>query len=339
MKKQPCSVNLFTALCFTAMLLPVCAFGLEPEVAKPSEKTCRIVSWNIELVGERGTPRTDEQLAAVAERMGGFNGSIHVLQEIYDLEILQHIVDEMPGEWDIFYPGNEHAIVYDPNQVRMVRGSIMNPETAYPGKSSSVPVMSVFRAVGIYAEPFMVVSIHCKANSPSTQTEEGLWIAERVGELQGDPDEVRDIILIGDTNGEPDAPPDVQLLGNGLLMRLANEDITDVRDRCVDHCYATGTAYEKFPLQSAMIVGPDFYSETNSVFRETYSDHYPVIVDFKPDSNTDMRLFAPFAKHWLQTGCKVGNDWCGGMDTDYDGQVALDDLAVFVMGWCEDLQQ
>ena len=47
----------------------------------------------------------------------------------------------------------------------------------------------------------------------------------------------------------------------------------------------------------------------------------------------DFRHFARFAEHWLETGCDAGNNWCGGADLDYLGDVDLIDFGLFVEEW------
>jgi len=47
----------------------------------------------------------------------------------------------------------------------------------------------------------------------------------------------------------------------------------------------------------------------------------------------DFEHFARFAEYWLETGCDAGNDWCGGADLDYLGDVDLVDFGLFVEEW------
>ena len=47
----------------------------------------------------------------------------------------------------------------------------------------------------------------------------------------------------------------------------------------------------------------------------------------------DFHHFARFAEWWLATGCNAGNDWCGGADLDYLGDVDSVDLGLFVDEW------
>ena len=43
--------------------------------------------------------------------------------------------------------------------------------------------------------------------------------------------------------------------------------------------------------------------------------------------------FAIFAEHWLQVDCNAGNDWCGGADLDYLGDVDFNDVDLFLDQW------
>jgi hypothetical protein len=45
--------------------------------------------------------------------------------------------------------------------------------------------------------------------------------------------------------------------------------------------------------------------------------------------------FARFADHWLESGCGLGDDWCGGADLNYLGDVNTVDLGLFVDEWLD----
>ena len=47
----------------------------------------------------------------------------------------------------------------------------------------------------------------------------------------------------------------------------------------------------------------------------------------------DFRHFARFADHWLESGCDASDDWCGGADLDFLGDVNSIDLGLFVDEW------
>jgi len=49
----------------------------------------------------------------------------------------------------------------------------------------------------------------------------------------------------------------------------------------------------------------------------------------------DFEHFALFALYWLDTPCDEGNDWCGGADLDYLGDVDLEDIKVLADYWLD----
>jgi len=63
---------------------------------------------------------------------------------------------------------------------------------------------------------------------------------------------------------------------------------------------------------------------------------YEVLGGFWPGGPlciVDFQHFARFADWWLETGCDAGNDWCGGADLNYLGDVDLIDFGLFVEEW------
>ena len=47
----------------------------------------------------------------------------------------------------------------------------------------------------------------------------------------------------------------------------------------------------------------------------------------------DFKHFARFAEWWLETDCNDLNNWCGGADLDYLGDVDSVDFGLFVEEW------
>ncbi len=92
----------------------------------------RVVSWNVEFLGTRNPPRTPEQLAALGERMAGFDASLIVLQEIYDLVVLEAICSYMPGSWEYFNAGKEHVFLYDVEEIELLSGETLTHLSSEP---------------------------------------------------------------------------------------------------------------------------------------------------------------------------------------------------------------
>ena len=51
------------------------------------------------------------------------------------------------------------------------------------------------------------------------------------------------------------------------------------------------------------------------------------------DCSTDVPELAIFVSHWLEDGCGVSNNWCGGADLDHLNDVDLSDFAEFSWYW------
>jgi len=316
----------------------VWSFTTGPGIAEKG--VIRILSWNIEFLGTRSDPcRTLEQLDAIAQRILTFDASVLALQEIYDGSVLEYIRSRMGSSWKIYYAGYENALLYDQNKVELLSAEMLHnlnnpPYTSYPW-AWGTPVSGVFRPVRMYAEPFRVIGIHCHWADADIRAAEGTWLRTKIIEFLEDPQGPNEIFLLGDLNGEPGTPPHPQLQEGNILNLLPKENgnSTHIRGGQIDHCYVTQAGKDRLPKQSAFVIRPEYYGQTPAQFRETYSDHYPIFIDFKPDVHTDFAEFAMFASRWLETGCNLQNNWCDRADLTGDGQVNLNDLREFVTNW------
>ena len=65
-------------------------------------------------------------------------------------------------------------------------------------------------------------------------------------------------------------------------------------------------------------------------------DSYELLGGFWPGGPlciVDFVDFARFAEHWLDGPCNAGNNWCGGADLDYLGDVDFVDMSIFIDEW------
>jgi hypothetical protein len=53
------------------------------------------------------------------------------------------------------------------------------------------------------------------------------------------------------------------------------------------------------------------------------------------DCSTHFADLAVFVSHWLEIGCDVPNNWCGGADLDHIDDVNFKDFAEFAKYWLE----
>jgi len=60
--------------------------------------------------------------------------------------------------------------------------------------------------------------------------------------------------------------------------------------------------------------------------------------DLDMNGYIDLADFGDFAAHWLETGCDLGNSFCGGADINLIDDVGLDDLLILTGNWLEGVQ-
>ncbi|MBN1796204.1 MAG: S8 family serine peptidase [Sedimentisphaerales bacterium] len=125
------------------------------------------------------------------------------------------------------------------------------------------------------------------------------------------------------------------LLGDYYLSQTATgHEGQDEDSPCVDA--GSNTAYNR---------GMNKYTtRTDQVFDTDVVDmgfHHKLSSDVVACKFCDLRLtgfidfedFALFSQHWVANGCSEDNDWCGGADLDFDGQVRHNNLESFADCW------
>lgn len=275
----------------------------------------RVVTWNIENLGNRTPRRTEQQLEDLAQRLLTFEATVIAVQEISAVggnssSALETVLGHMGPAWKIAgETGN--TILYDDSVVELVSfeeldqlrlppfnsfyddypdwenlfGSNGDPFT----NSRSLPSTAVFKTtVSGTGTSFRVISNHFHAGSTSTLAREyeGDAVQSYVQSLLMDVDESPNIIVLGDFNATPPNEPHPQLEENGLLGMLekANSQNTGVLssgNANIDHIYASMSILGQITNQSAFVILPEHYAETPEEFEAVYSDHSPVFIDIK----------------------------------------------------------
>lgn len=250
----------------------------------------RIVTWNIEFLGNRNPRRTLEQRRAIANRIRTFDAAVLVLQEVLRPNTLKEIKTSLGPSWRInasWWQNN--ALLYDTSKVKMLsvvylkyipkeRGAL---GSKWPGPWYRKPISGVFRSVQVDSKSFRVIGVHCHWEKTEVRAAEGLWLSELIETLAENPHEPRDIVLLGDFNEEPGKPPHLSLMGTKHLHLLPkkNGDITHVSGRRLDYIYLSQSLIAKSHEKSCFVIRPEHYNETPAQFDETYSDHLPIFVD------------------------------------------------------------
>jgi endonuclease/exonuclease/phosphatase family metal-dependent hydrolase len=258
------------------------------------EGQIRIVSWNIEKLGDREPPRTPEQLSLLAQRMLTFDAAIFALQEIYVGSVLDTVRSHMGPSWKAYYGGVEYAFLYDETKVELLSAEVIirlsnPPFTVYPRsdfKNVRVPITGVFRPVG-GAGPFRVIVDHF--TGVPYISEEGTWVRLKIIEYLEDVYETDEIFLMGDYNGSPGTAPCNELHEGDILSTLPKENgnnTSAIGNFPIDWFDVTKAAKERVPKQSTFVIRPQYYGETDAEFEATYSDHFPVFADIKISFST-----------------------------------------------------
>ena len=253
----------------------------------------RIVTWNIELLGVREPLRNDAQLQALAERINGFDAAAIALQEIFDEVTFEDLRSRLGENWVAMAGVSENVLLYDTNKVEMLEGGILSELSdsgdPYPRATLWQPVTGVFRKAGANAKPFRIIGIHCQWDNASVRAVEGDWLRLKTIEYLEDPRAVHEIVCLGDTNGtvrQSDGfmgAPNPQLSEGGYLSYLNKEngDVTFILGTRLDHIFVTEQMKPRLAKETCFVIRPSHYGETNTQFRETYSDHFPVFIDIE----------------------------------------------------------
>lgn len=263
------------------------------------------MTWNIEVFNERNEnefhqgnpngPRTDAQLDQLASRILGFDASVIALQEMNQVTALYDLRDRMNGgangSWSVVAnTGQQNALLYNDDKVDLVSSAFVlfktgNGPELYPNEFGfRAPVTGVFTPEGQPDNPFRLIGIHGSFQTEEIRAAQGIWLAEYVDEFLTAPNETDQILLIGDMNGQAvagDAPHD-GIVSMGQLTNVSKSDDqgTTFGGQDIDSVYVTDAAAARLPDPTSYVIRADYYGETTTEFRATYSDHYPVFIDY-----------------------------------------------------------
>ena len=70
-------------------------------------------------------------------------------------------------------------------------------------------------------------------------------------------------------------------------------------------------------------------------FVESDLSEYCLLCDLDSDCDTDFADYAVLASYWQTEGCDASNDWCSGIDLNWDGRIDIYDFAEFSAHWLE----
>ena len=133
--------------------------------------------------------------------------------------------------------------------------------------------------------------------------------------------------------------------GRGIVDLTGLEYALNVASLYVDD----NQIHEIFPISQLTNLA-ELWLEDNTLNTAAYCEYLPQIladnpgIDLRYDPNPNPLTddcsiseeeLVEFSGHWLDDGCGEENNWCGGADLNYSGDVGLDDFAELVKYWME----
>lgn len=343
----------FKAAFMAATLGGSCALMAQEEFPySPGSDQLRIVTWNIENLGNRSPPRSESDLENLAGRLLSFEAPIIAVQEIFSnpggsRPALQTVMEHMGPEWQIAVGDGSNGVLFNSLQVNLVSGEELSVLQAPPYNSfyrdipdwqnlygnngdpfsngRSLPYMGVFQHAQS-ADLFYIISnhFHFGQDLDIIREYEGNAVRLYVEELLAGAGEELLIAVVGDFNAQPGSAPHPQLDSSGELHILVKENSQNTgilsEGANIDHHYLTTAALEKTADQSAFVILPEHYGESPEAFESVYSDHAPVLVDLSLATTTDELILA---SAWSGTWYDPAHDGEGWMIQVLSDQIVL----------------
>ena len=261
----------------------------------PPEGQLRIVIWNIEFLGAREPLRTTEQLDDLSERLLSFEGDIFLLQEISVGSVLENVASNMGPEWVAVTIAVQNAMLYNSSRVELLDSRLMYflsvpGYDVYPGAGNRIPILGRYRLAGTNDVGFDVIGIHFHWSEASINIAEGEAMRLKIEAMLADQNGLGDIIFGGDVNARPEQEAHPWLVSGGVLHRFpkANGDTTTSGGARLDHLFINTEAVRRVPTGTSYVIRPEHYGETNQEWDATYSDHFPVFIDYIPNRDHDL---------------------------------------------------
>ncbi len=286
------------------------ASWLATTVVAQGDVSFRIGTWNLEFLGAEGNyrnnlpPRTDADYAAIGKKIVDLGVAVMAVQEINDEATLRKVAAGAgstwqvllgtSGGWDDGKTAQSIGFLYDRTTVDLLSAEelLVLPRT-FEGQPifHRVPVTACFRHRASGCD-FRAVTVHLKAGQKAQDEQkrrgESLALAKWLDELRSNPAEDSDVVVLGDFNSTYGTDPE------------RNFEATQQR-RYLEHKVSTPTIMH-FPepidqvvvstlflelRADSLLVDNDCDGMAREVWRQCYSDHFPVTVTIAAHSDDD----------------------------------------------------
>lgn len=279
----------------------------------------RVGTWNLEFLGAGGNfrnnlpPRTEADYQAIGRKVQELGVCVLAVQEINDEITLRKVaagagphwdvVLGTSGDWDDQKTAQRIGFLYDKNAVDLLFAEQLGHlPREYEGLAifHRVPVTAVWKHKASGAD-FRLVTVHLKAGQKADDQKkrrgEATALAGWLDTLQRQQGEDQDIVLLGDFNSTYGTEPEQLLEHSGLRQYLdqtsASPTIMHFADPIDQVVVANGCLEVR---RQSLLVDHDCDGMPKETWRQTYSDHFPVTVQFRANGDDD-----PQATFWRGT--------------------------------------
>jgi endonuclease/exonuclease/phosphatase family metal-dependent hydrolase len=286
---------------------------LTPEAAPGLKQIAiefRIGTWNLEFLGADGNYRnnlplrTEADLQAIGRKIVELGVCVLAVQEINDEATLRKVaaaaapswelVLGTSGGWDDGKTAQRIGFLYDRAAVDLLFAEEL---LALPREQEGLPI---FHRVPVTAGfrhrksgcDFRLVTVHLKAGQKAEDAQkrrlEATLLSGWLETLHKDPAEDQDIVLLGDFNSSYGTEPE-QLFERGGAMAYVEPKtpmptIMHFADP-IDQVVVTAACREL--QRDSFAVDGDFDGMSKEAWRQTYSDHFPVVVKLRGQGDDD----------------------------------------------------
>jgi len=282
------------------------AQGLASSAPRGVASKIRIGAWNLEFFGSRtDPPRTKEDEAAVADFIRKLDLQALAVCEVNGERPLRELCRNLGGSWKFVIgssgdlgmvggPGGRIApgILWDDSRLELISaGELVELKRKGGGIFHRIPVTAAFRDRS-GGPDFRMIAVHLKAGRESadfTKREaEATALRKYVAKLTANPDEDRDIVVLGDFNHDPNSQ-EAKILQQD---RFANYLTEQGGGRSIIHFNRQIDQIVPFSGFSEIIPRSfDIHNEQGmrdpKAWRTRYSDHFPVTAELQAVPDDD----------------------------------------------------
>jgi endonuclease/exonuclease/phosphatase family metal-dependent hydrolase len=278
--------------------------------------------------------RTPAEFAKVAEFIKQMQTDVLALQEIDSPAILHQLLQHLGDDYRFalgttgVYGKTRISVgfLWNRQRVQLLHCEEMSQ---FPSKVGDLtvfhrkPVNAAFRAIHPDGRPgfdFRAITVHLKASTGDKnerkRSTEAKVLSEYLRKLAQDPEEDQDIVVLGDFNHTYGAPACKEFTSNDLVeyVRPANNGAMAPTivwfDEPIDHIALTKGIRDHVQANSHRIhnqevdwkLKGDALTASKALWRQTYSDHFPVSVELQSGTDLDPNAKFSSAGKSLQIG-------------------------------------